>query len=84
MSPMLLIIVKITSNYDVLALLNLQLFLFQAENNNVKICLEQMFMTGSNIREAADLKDVIATGKRSQVTRLVYGPLLVILSIGNQ
>ena len=23
-----------------------------------KICLEQMFMSGSNIREAADLKDV--------------------------
>ena len=43
-----------------------------------------MFMSGSNIREAADLKDVIATGKRSQVTRLVCGPLLVILSIGNE
>ncbi|KAM7429268.1 hypothetical protein ABFA07_019856 [Porites harrisoni] len=36
-----------------------------------KICLEQkMFMSGSNIREAADLKNVIATGKRSQVTRV--------------
>ena len=41
-------------------------------------------MSGSNIRETADLKDVIATGKRSQVTRLVCGPLLVILSIGNE
>ena len=41
-------------------------------------------MSGSNIREAADLKDAIATGKRSQVTRLVCGPLLVILSIGNE
>ena len=36
-----------------------------------------MFISGSNVREAADLKDVIATGKRSQVTRLVFGPLLV-------
>ena len=36
-----------------------------------------MFISGSNIREAADLKDVIATGKRPQVTRLVCGPLLV-------
>ena len=49
-----------------------------------KICLEKMFMSGSNIREAADLKDVIATGKRSQATRLVCGPLLVILSTGNE
>ena len=37
-----------------------------------KICLEQkIFMSGSNIKEAADLKDVIATGKSSLVTRLV-------------
>ena len=43
-----------------------------------------MFMSGSNISEAADLKDVIATGKSSQVTRLVCGPLLVILSIDNK
>ena len=50
----------------------------------MKICLEQMFMSGSNIRETADLKDVIATGKRSQDTMLVCGPLLVILSIGNE
>ncbi|CAH3018733.1 unnamed protein product, partial [Porites evermanni] len=34
-----------------------------------KISLEQkMFMSGSNIREAADLKDVIATGKSSLFT----------------
>ena len=41
-------------------------------------------MSGSNIREAADLKVVIATEKRSQVTRLVCGSLLVILSFGNE
>ena len=41
-------------------------------------------MSGSNIREGADMKDAIATGKRSQVTRLVCRPLLVILSIGNE
>ena len=36
-------------------------------------------MSGSNIREASDLKDVIASGnKRSPVVRLVCGPLLVI------
>ena len=34
-----------------------------------------MFMSGSNIKEAADLKDVIATDKRWQDTRLVCGPL---------
>ena len=43
-----------------------------------------MFMSGSNFREAADLKDAIATGKKSQVTRLVCGALLVILSVGNE
>ena len=36
-------------------------------------------MSGSKSREATDLKDVIATGKRSQVTRMVCKPLLVIL-----
>ena len=29
----------------------------------------------------ADIKDIMATGKRSQVSRLVYEPLLVILSL---
>ena len=38
-----------------------------------------MFMSGSNIREVADLKDVIAPGKSSQVTRLVCGPISCIL-----
>ena len=38
-----------------------------------------MFMSGSNIGEATDLKNVIATGKRSLVVRLVCGPLLVIV-----
>ena len=37
-----------------------------------------MFMSGSNIREAVDLKDAIATDKRWQDTRLVCGTLLVI------
>ena len=53
-------------------------FLFR-QKRILKICLEQMFMSGSNIREASDLKDVIASGnKRSAVVRLVCGPLLVI------
>ena len=43
-----------------------------------------MFMSGFNFRDAADLKDFIATGKSSQVTRLVCGPLLVILSVGTE
>ena len=59
-------------------------YFFFRHKRITKICLEQMFISGSNIREAADLKDVITTGKRSQVTRLVCGPLLVILSIGNE
>ena len=42
-----------------------------------KICLEQMFVSGPTL-EATDLKNVIATGKRSLVIRLVCGPLLVI------
>ena len=38
-----------------------------------------MFMSGFNNREAAVLKDVITTGKRSHVTRMVCKPSLVIL-----
>ena len=37
-------------------------------------------MSGSNNRETADIKDIMATGKRSQVARLVCEPSLVILS----
>ena len=40
-----------------------------------------MFMSGSNNRETADIKDIMSTGKRSQVARLVCEPLLVILSL---
>ena len=40
----------------------------------------QVFMSGSNNRETADIKDIMATGKRSQVARLVCEPSLVILS----
>ena len=40
-----------------------------------------MFMSGSNNRETADIKDIMTTGKRSQVARLVCEPLLVILSL---
>ena len=65
------------SNRDILVLLNLQLFLFR-QKRIAKIFLQQTFMCGSNIREATDLKDIIATGKRSPVIRLVCGPLLVI------
>ena len=60
-------------------------YFFFRQKRITKICVEQkMFMSGSNIREAADLKDVIATGKSSQVTRLVCRLLLVILSVGNE
>ena len=68
------------SNHDVLALLNLQLFLFR-QKRIAKICLQQTFMSGSNTREATDLKDNIATGKRSPVIRLVCGPLLVFIAV---
>ena len=36
-------------------------------------------MSGSNNRGTADIKDIMATGKRSQVARLVCEPSLVIL-----
>ena len=38
-------------------------------------------MSGSNNRGTADIKDIMATGKRSQVARLVCESLLVILSL---
>ena len=38
-------------------------------------------MSVSNNRGTADIKDIMATGKRSQVARLVCEPLLVILSL---
>ena len=38
-------------------------------------------MSGSNNREAVNLKDNVATGKRSQVPRLVCESFLVILSM---
>ena len=38
-------------------------------------------MSGSNNRGTADIKDVTATGKRSQVARLVCELSLVILSL---
>ena len=41
----------------------------------------QVFMSGSNNRGTADIKGIMATGKRSQVARLVCEPLLVILSL---
>ena len=36
-------------------------------------------MSGSNVKEAADLKDVITTDKRCQDARLVCGPLLLFM-----
>ena len=39
----------------------------------------QVFISGSNNRGVADIKDIMATGKRSQVARLVCEPSLVIL-----
>ena len=47
--------------------------------NRVWHIVRCMFMSGSNNREAAVLKDVITTGMRWQVTRLVCKPSLVIL-----
>ena len=42
----------------------------------------QVFMSGSNNRGTVDIKDIMATGKRSQVARLVCElNLLVILSL---
>ena len=38
-------------------------------------------MSGSNYIGVADIKDIMATGNRSQVARLVCEPLLVILSL---
>ena len=40
-----------------------------------------MFKSGSNNTVVAEVKDIIAMGKRSQVARLVCEPLLVILSV---
>ena len=41
----------------------------------------QMFKSGSNNRGVAEVKDIMAAGKRSQVARLVCEPLLVIFSV---
>ena len=38
----------------------------------------QVFMSGSNNRGVADIQDIMVTGKRSQVARLVCEPSLVI------
>ena len=38
-----------------------------------------MFTSGFNNRGVADIKDIMATGKKSQVARLVCEPSLVIL-----
>ena len=35
-----------------------------------------MFISGSNNRGVAEVKDIMATGKRSQVARLVCEPFL--------
>ena len=71
-----LIIFKNSGNlkYYHVALRNLlSCFFFQAD------CLEegeadlQVFMSVSNRREATEVKDIIATGKRSKVPKLVCG-----------
>ena len=60
-------------------------FLFQAEENNQRFVLNkvgadlQMFISSSNNWGVAYMKDIMATGKRSQVARLVCEPSLVIL-----
>ena len=61
----------------------------QAEEKNKDLCLSlnrvgadlQVFISGFNNRGVADIKDIMATGKRSQVARLVCEPSLVILSL---
>ena len=40
-----------------------------------------MFMSGSNNKGTAGIKDIVATGKRLQVARLVCEPLLELLSL---
>ena len=40
-----------------------------------------MFISGSNNKGTADIKDIVVTGKRSQVARLVCETLLVLLSL---
>ena len=37
-------------------------YFFFRQKRVIKICLEQMFMSGSNISEVTDLKDVITSG----------------------
>ena len=41
----------------------------------------QVFMSGSNNRGTADMKDIMATGKRSQVARLVCEPSFIPLVV---
>ena len=41
----------------------------------------ELFKSGSNNRGVAEVKDIMAAGKRSQVARLVCEPLLVIFSV---
>ena len=41
----------------------------------------QVFISGFNNRRVADLKGIMATGKRSQVARLVCEPSLVIRTL---
>ena len=40
-----------------------------------------MFKSGPNNRGVAEVKDIMATGKRSQFARLVCEPLLLIFSV---
>ena len=41
----------------------------------------QMFKSGSNNRGVAEVKDIMATGKRSQVARLVCEPSFILLVV---
>ena len=64
----------------------LLLFLFKAEENNRFVLNRvgadlQMFNSGSNYRGVAEVKDIMTTGNRSQVARLVCEPSSVILSM---
>ena len=70
---------KIICVHLYVALLNLQfLIFFFRQTREKKICLEQGWgrstnvqKSGSNNRGVAEVKDIMATGKRSQVARLV-------------
>ena len=79
---------KITMHILHETLLNLQLlFSFSGCREEQRFVLNrvgadlQVFMSGFNNRGTADIKDIMATGKRSQVARLVCEPSVIPLVV---